>query len=100
MHSSCLRGTSRVWEADAMAVNSPGAPGDDAGGAGRGPHLLLGRALIVLVIAVALGVVLLQVGSRGPVISGGSVSTTSTTAIPGHSSTTTSTTMIARSSVT
>lgn len=76
----------------------PGGPAAGDGGGGR-EHLALGRALPLLVLAVVLGVLMLQVGSRPPVDISASVATTTTT--PGHhrSSTTTTTTTIPHATV-
>ncbi|MHB1775425.1 MAG: LytR C-terminal domain-containing protein [Acidimicrobiales bacterium] len=76
----------------------PGGPaagggGGGGGGGGRTDHLVLGRALSLVVLAVVLGVVMLAVGSRPPVNTATTATTTTTTAPAhhGHRSATTTT---------
>ncbi|MGP8059841.1 MAG: LytR C-terminal domain-containing protein [Acidimicrobiales bacterium] len=68
-------------------LSQAGAPDDPPGGP---PRVSLGKALVLLVVAVVVGIVLLQVGSRAPVgvTSPTTVATTATTT-PHSSSTTT-----------
>ena len=64
-----------------------GAPGDPPGGGGD--RVSIGKALVLLVVAVVVGVVLLQVGSRGPAgLTASAPSTPTTTKAPGTTTTT------------
>ncbi len=57
---------------------------------GRASHLNLGRAVVLLVVAVVAGVLLLHVATEGPsVTTAGSSATTTTTTAPAHPTTTT-----------
>jgi len=78
----------------------PGGPaagggGGGGGGTGRTDHLALGRAVLLVVLAVVLGILMLGVGSRPPVNTSAAVATTTTTAPAhhGHTSATTTTTI-------
>lgn len=73
----------------------PGGPAAGGGGGGPTDHLALGRALPLVVLAVVLGILMLQVGSRPSVNTSAAVATTTTTAPAhrGHTPATTTTTI-------
>ncbi len=79
----------------------PPVPGDLSPGGGGGPeHLAIGRALPLVVLAVVLGILMLQVGSRPPTNTSATVPTTTT--LPAHhgrSATTTTTTTLPHATV-
>lgn len=70
---------------------SPSPSEDWSGGPPGEDRLLLGRALVLLVVAVVVGVLCLQVGGRPPATPApvASSATTTTTTVPHHSTTTT-----------
>lgn len=82
------------WQAESVTAPFPPAPppGRPEGAPG-GERISLGKALVLLVVAVVVGVVCLQVGSRPTVDTGNaSAATTTTTTAPSRPTTTTTTT--------
>lgn len=80
-------------------MSGPDPPASGSPSSGQ-EHLALGRALPLLVVAVVLGVLLLQVGSRPPVNTAATVVTTTTTSPHhGHSSSSTTTSTIPHATV-
>ena len=72
-------------------MTGPPSPPPDPGRAGRssGDRVVVGRALVLLAVALVLGIVLIGVAARPPVLAGTSPTTTTTTTAPAAGTTTT-----------
>jgi len=90
------------WQAEPVSNLPPDVEGAPPAGHG-GPQVAFGKAIALVVVAVVLGIILLQVGSRSPQISATGTTTPTTTASGSTTTTkpvaTTTTTTVPHSSV-